>query len=58
MSEVLDYRQQGAIALLTISRPDMRNALGEAGDGQCFSEICDRINADSSVRCVILTGQG
>lgn len=58
MSEVLDYRQQGAITLLTISRPDMRNALGEAGDGQCFSEICDRINADRSVRCVILTGQG
>ena len=55
---VLDVNQQGHIVTLTINRPDMRNALGEPGDGQVFSEIIGNINADRSVRCVILTGAG
>ncbi|MGC6535316.1 MAG: crotonase/enoyl-CoA hydratase family protein [Parvibaculales bacterium] len=55
---VLDVNQQGHIVTLTINRPDMRNALGEPGDGQVFSEIIGNINADRNVRCVILTGAG
>lgn len=55
---MLDYNQQGHCVTLTINRPDMRNALGEPGDGDVFTEACARINQDRSVRCVILTGAG
>ena len=55
---VLDVTQQGHIVTLTINRPDMRNALGEPGDGQVFSDTIAAINADRNVRCVILTGAG
>ena len=55
---MLDYDQQGHCVTLTINRPDMRNALGEPGDGDVFAEACARINQDRSVRCVILTGAG
>lgn len=55
---VLDVNQQGHIVTLTINRPDMRNALGEPGDGQVFSDTVSRLNGDRSVRCVILTGAG
>jgi 2-(1,2-epoxy-1,2-dihydrophenyl)acetyl-CoA isomerase len=36
----------------------MRNALGEPGDGGVFLDAVAQINADRSVRCVILTGAG
>ena len=55
---MLDFDQQGHIVTLTINRPDMRNALGELGDGGVFSDAVARINADREVRCVILTGAG
>jgi enoyl-CoA hydratase/carnithine racemase len=55
---MLDFDQQGHIVTLTINRPDMRNALGEPGDGGVFSDAVARINADRNVRCVILTGAG
>ena len=55
---VLDVTQQGHIVTLTINRPDMRNALGEPGDGQVFFDTIAAINADRNVRCVILTGAG
>ncbi|GIR09879.1 MAG: hypothetical protein CM15mP21_1410 [Hyphomicrobiales bacterium] len=47
---MLDYDQQGHCVTLTINRPDMRNALGEPGDGDVFAEACARINQDRSVR--------
>ena len=55
---MLDYDQQGHCVTLTINRPDMRNALGEPGDGDVFADASARINQDRSVRCVILTGAG
>ncbi len=58
MTDVLAYNQQGPIVTLTITRPDMRNALGEPGDDQVFTETVNRINADRSIRCVIQTGSG
>lgn len=46
------------VAILTISRPEAMNALGEAGDGTAFEAACNGINADRSIRCAILTGEG
>jgi enoyl-CoA hydratase/carnithine racemase len=41
-----------------INRPEAMNALGEPGDGDQFAAACAALNADRSVRCVILTGAG
>ncbi|MBU6298199.1 MAG: crotonase/enoyl-CoA hydratase family protein [Alphaproteobacteria bacterium] len=57
MSALL-YEKNGLIGTLTINRPEMRNALGEPGDGDLFTEASAKINADSELRCVILTGVG
>jgi len=50
--------KDGHLTILTLVRPEKMNALGELGDGAEFARVCDDINADKSVRCVILTGEG
>ena len=51
MSEFLKYEQDGAIVTLTMNAPELRNALtGNAA--------VERINADPTVRVMILTGAG
>jgi 2-(1,2-epoxy-1,2-dihydrophenyl)acetyl-CoA isomerase len=55
---VVKLEIEGAIATLTLNRPDAMNALGEAGDGDAFVAVCDAINADPAVRVVVLTGAG
>ncbi len=46
------------VALLTLDRPDAMNALGREGDGAAVRAVCDAVNADRDIRCVILTGAG
>lgn len=58
MSEELLYEKDGALVVLTINRPDERNLLGRIGDGALFEKAAARIQADTSVRCAILTGAG
>ena len=58
MSDALLFEQNGPIVTLTINRPDIRNALGGEGEIDIWEECCNRINADDSVRAVILTGAG
>ena len=58
MSTFLSLARDGAIATLTINRPDAMNALGEDGDGAAFESVCREINADRTLRCVVLTGAG
>lgn len=55
---VLLFDQSAHVVTLTINRPEARNPLGEEGDGEVFAAAAERINADRSVRCVILTGAG
>jgi 2-(1,2-epoxy-1,2-dihydrophenyl)acetyl-CoA isomerase len=50
--------RRGAIELWTLDRPDRLNALPDLEDGQAFVAACERVNADLSVRCVVLTGAG
>ncbi|WP_321857688.1 crotonase/enoyl-CoA hydratase family protein [Paraburkholderia tropica] len=58
MSESLIYEQQDAIVILTIHRPDVRNALTGGGVVEAFVHAAERINADRSVKAVIVTGSG
>ena len=50
--------RRGAIELWTLDRPDRLNALPDLEDGEAFAAACERVNADLSVRCVVLTGAG
>ncbi len=58
MDDFLVYEQDGAVVTLTMNRPEERNALGYGEQFDEFVDICDRLNKDSSVRAVILTGAG
>jgi 2-(1,2-epoxy-1,2-dihydrophenyl)acetyl-CoA isomerase len=57
MSALL-YEKHGFVATLTINRPEMRNVLGEEGDGELFAAAAAKINADRELRCAIITGAG
>ena len=58
MNDVLLYEADGPVVTLTINRAESRNPLGHEGDGDVFAAAAQRINADRSVRAVILTGAG
>ncbi len=55
---LLTVERDGHVAILTLNRPDSMNALGVQGDGDEVQAVCDTLNADPEVRCVVLTGAG
>jgi enoyl-CoA hydratase/carnithine racemase len=50
--------KNGHVATLTLNRPEIRNVLGEIGDGALFTKAAAAINGDPEIRCAILTGAG
>lgn len=57
MSDLVQYQQSGPAAVITISRPDKRNALSRALIA-ALTAAFQRAAADPAARCVILTGSG
>jgi len=55
---LLTIEKRGHVAILTLNRPDAMNALGMPGDGDQIQAVCEQINDDADVRCVVLTGAG
>jgi enoyl-CoA hydratase/carnithine racemase len=55
---LLTLEKRGHVAILTLNRPDSMNALGAPGDGDQVQAVCDQVNADRDIRCVVLTGAG
>ncbi|GAB5458443.1 MAG: crotonase/enoyl-CoA hydratase family protein [Henriciella sp.] len=55
---VIKLEKQGPIATLTMTRPEMLNALGQEGDGADIAAACAEIEADPAIRAAILTGEG
>ena len=55
---VIKLEKNGPIATLTLTRPEMMNALGQEGDGAEVAAACAEIEADPAIRCAILTGEG
>ncbi len=51
------YEAEGPLAILTLDRPDARNAYSEAMCEQLVAAF-DRADRDDAIRCVILTGAG
>ncbi len=57
-ADLLLFEKTGHVAKVTINRPEKRNPLGLAGDGDQFAAMAKRVNDDFDIRCVILTGAG
>jgi len=55
---LLTLEKRGHVAILTLNRPEAMNALGAPGDGDQVQAVCDKVNADREIRCVVLTGAG
>ena len=55
---VIKLEKNGPIATLTLTRPEMMNALGQEGDGAAVAEACAEIEADPAIRVAILPGAG
>jgi enoyl-CoA hydratase/carnithine racemase len=55
---LLTLEKRGHVAILTLNRPDAMNALGMPGDGDAVAAVCEQVNDDQDVRCVVLTGAG
>src|SRR4051812_18718993 len=51
------FEVDGAIALVTFDRPAARNAMTWDMYGE-LSQLCDRLQSDASVRCVVFRGAG
>ena len=50
--------KQGAVLIWTLDREARLNALPDLTDGDEVAAACERVNADPSIRCVVLTGAG
>lgn len=57
MHDLVTYSHAGPAAVVTLNRPDKRNALSRALIAGLTAAF-ERAKADSAVRCVILTGNG
>lgn len=58
MSSFLKQTREGSILILTMNQPETRNALTGNTAVEEFVQACDQISKDTSIRCVILTGEG
>jgi enoyl-CoA hydratase len=55
MSDLIRYERDGAVGIVTINRPDQRNAMTYAMLGE-FLERIGEAGADSATRVVVITG--
>jgi enoyl-CoA hydratase/carnithine racemase len=58
MSEALLYEQDGAVVTLTLNRPELHNAISDQDMVEAIVAAVERVNADNSVKVVIVTGAG
>ena len=58
MSEPILFEQRGAVALLTLNRPETRNALSGEAMFAAFEQHFERLNGDLAIRAAVLTGAG
>lgn len=58
MSDFVLHDKDGAVVTLTLNRPEERNALSTQAQWDELAAACAAIQADESVKAVILTGAG
>lgn len=57
MSEAVLFEQRGRVGVLTLNRPETRNAIDDEL-AEAIASRCDRLNREMSVSCLVLTGAG
>ena len=50
--------RDGPVVIVTLNRPDTRNAISETSHSEEIAEFCARTARDMSIRAVVLTGAG
>ena len=58
MGALISQERRGGVLILTLDRAERLNALPDLSDGDEVAAVCEAVNADLSVRCVVLTGAG
>lgn len=53
----IQLRTEDGVAILTLDRPEVRNAVDDAMRGELMAAL-ERVNRDDSVRALVLTGAG
>ncbi|MEE9311456.1 MAG: crotonase/enoyl-CoA hydratase family protein [Planctomycetota bacterium] len=57
MTDLIKYETRGAVALLTLNRPEKLNALNYATNDRLLA-LLDAIEDDAAIRAIVLTGAG
>ena len=57
MSDIVRYEQQGAVAVITLNRPDAMNSFNTELRADLVAAMA-KAHADDTVRVVVLTGEG
>ena len=57
MTALVELRIEDKVAIITLSRPEVRNAINDAMRGELVA-ILENIGKDDAVRAVVLTGEG
>jgi enoyl-CoA hydratase/carnithine racemase len=57
MTALVELRIEDKVAIVTLSRPEVRNAINDAMRGELVA-ILENIGKDDAVRAVVLTGEG
>lgn len=58
MSDPVLVQRDGAVVVLTLNQPETRNALTDVAMVDALVDACAMVQADATVRCVVLTGSG
>lgn len=60
MSDTRDVQieREGDILIATLNRPEIHNAMSHSGMIDALVALCEQVNADTTVRALILTGAG
>jgi enoyl-CoA hydratase/carnithine racemase len=57
MTQLVELKIEDAVAIVTLNRPEVRNAINDAMRSE-FVAVLESIAKDDAVRAVVLTGQG
>ena len=57
MTNLVEFSISESVAVLTLNRPEVRNAINDAMRGELLAAI-DRAAADDAVAALVLTGNG
>ena len=53
----IEFKVEGGIAVITLNRPEKKNAVLLAMRDQ-IADLCERVNDDDGIRVAVLTGAG